>query len=62
MTLTYLELISAVSSVLKVKVEKDGKAKYPIGNIHILKSHGQSALDSELIDGFALNCARASQV
>lgn len=31
----------AVSAVLKVKVEKDNKAKYPIGNIHILKSHGQ---------------------
>ena len=26
-----------------------------------MKSHGQSALDSELIDGFALNCTKASQ-
>ena len=51
----------AVTAVTKIKSEKDGKAKYPIGNIHILKSHGQSSLDSELIDGFALNCVRASQ-
>jgi chaperonin GroEL (HSP60 family) len=49
-----------VRAALTVKLERDGKAKCPIGNIHILKSHGQSALDSELVDGFALNCARAS--
>lgn len=51
----------AVSAAMKVKVEKDGKSKCPVSNIHILKSHGQSALDSTLIDGFALNCSRASQ-
>lgn len=37
------------------------KAKYPISNIHILKCHGQSSHDSHLVDGFALNCTRASQ-
>jgi len=51
----------AVTAATKVKLEKDGKTKCPIGNIHFLKSHGQSALDSELVDGFALNCTRASQ-
>ena len=51
----------AVTAALNVKREKDGKFKCPIGNIHILKSHGQSSLDSELVDGFALNCVRASQ-
>mmetsp|Transcript_14802 Transcript_14802/g.14210 ORF Transcript_14802/g.14210 Transcript_14802/m.14210 type:complete len:541 (-) Transcript_14802:486-2108(-) len=51
----------AVTAATRVKVEKDGKSKCPIGNVHILKSHGQSALDSELVDGFALNCSRASQ-
>lgn len=51
----------AVKAALRVKVEKDGKMKCPIGNIHIMKSHGKSALDSELVDGFALNCSRASQ-
>ncbi|KAJ1401491.1 chaperonin Cpn60/TCP-1 family [Ochromonadaceae sp. CCMP2298] len=50
----------AVRAALTVKLERDGKSKCPIGNIHILKSHGQSALDSELVDGFALNCSRAS--
>lgn len=51
----------AVDAVLKVKQEREGKVKYPIGNIHILKCHGKSALDSELVDGFALNNTRASQ-
>ena len=53
----------AVNAVTRIKIEnKDGtKIKCPIGNIHILKSHGQSSLDSELVDGFALNCSRASQ-
>lgn len=51
----------AVTAATRIKTEKDGKSKCPIGNVHILKSHGQSALDSELVDGFALNCARASQ-
>lgn len=50
----------AVTAATRVKIEKDGKVKCPITNIHILKSHGQSALDSELVDGFALNCSRAS--
>lgn len=51
----------AVTAVQKIKQEKDGKVKYPIGNIHILKCHGKSSVDSELVDGFALNCTRASQ-
>lgn len=50
----------AVTACTRVQVVKDGKIKCPIGNIHILKSHGQSALDSSLVDGFALNCSRAS--
>lgn len=50
----------AVSAALRVKLEKDGKSKCPVSNIHILKSHGKSSLDSTLVDGFALNCTRAS--
>jgi T-complex protein 1 subunit alpha len=51
----------AVTAALQVKTEKDGKSKCPISNIHILKSHGQSLLDSALVEGFALNCTRAAQ-
>mmetsp|Transcript_22525 Transcript_22525/g.32909 ORF Transcript_22525/g.32909 Transcript_22525/m.32909 type:complete len:553 (-) Transcript_22525:167-1825(-) len=51
----------AVTAALKVKIDKDGKSKCPVSNVHILKSHGQSSLDSCLVDGFALNCTRAAQ-
>lgn len=50
----------AVDAALKVRMEKDGKFKCPISNVHILKAHGLSALNSALVDGFALNCGRAS--
>ena len=38
-----------------------GVSKYPISNISILKAHGASLKESELIDGYALNVTRASQ-
>jgi T-complex protein 1 subunit alpha len=52
----------AVKAVTSVKTENsEGKPRYPITAIHVLKCHGKSALESELVDGFALNGSRASQ-
>jgi len=52
----------AVKAVTSVKtVNSEGKARYPITAVHILKCHGKSSLESELVDGFALNNTRASQ-
>jgi len=52
----------AVRAVTSVKMTNaEGKSRYPISAIHILKCHGRSALESNLVDGFALNCTRASQ-
>ena len=42
-------------------LNSEGKARYPINAVHILKCHGKSALESELVQGFALNNVRASQ-
>jgi T-complex protein 1 subunit alpha len=40
----------------------DGKTKYPLSAIHILKAHGQSSLESYLMKGgFCLNATKASQ-
>lgn len=52
----------AVDAVSRVKhVTAKGKTKYPIKAINVLKAHGKSIAESELIDGFALNCRRAAQ-
>eukprot|EP00968_Pinguiococcus_pyrenoidosus_P008171 scaffold576_cov260-Pinguiococcus_pyrenoidosus.AAC.35 len=55
-----------VNAVQMVKQEaEEGSARkrprYPVSAIHVLKCHGKSALDSELVNGFALNNSRAAQ-
>lgn len=52
----------ATEAVMSVKsTDRTGKLKYSIKNIAILKAHGKSARDSELVHGYALNFTRASQ-
>lgn len=41
---------------------EQGKTKYPVSAINILKAHGKSLKDSQLLDGYALNLGRAAQV
>ncbi|DBA05007.1 TPA: hypothetical protein N0F65_007009 [Lagenidium giganteum] len=55
-----------VDAVTSVKVTEDvgkgkQKARYPVSSINVLKAHGKSMLETELVDGFALNCTKASQ-
>ncbi|XP_048612602.1 T-complex protein 1 subunit alpha isoform X1 [Brassica napus] len=55
-------LFKAVDAVLSVKMTNQrGEIKYPIKGINILKAHGQSAKDSYLLNGYALNTGRAAQ-
>lgn len=52
----------AVDAVMQCEqIGPDGRPKYPINQINILKAHGKSARESELVQGFALNCVRAAQ-
>jgi len=55
--------VNAVLAVKTVKTNAMGKSKtaYPISAINVLKCHGKSGMESELVNGFALNCTRASQ-
>merc|ERR1719217_428253 len=52
-----------VDSVKSVKITTpDGKNKYPVAQINILKSHGKSVSESKLLlNGYALGLARAAQ-
>ena len=52
----------AVEAMLAVKtVNNKGEIKYPVKAVNIFKSHGKSATESVLVDGYALNCTIASQ-
>jgi T-complex protein 1 subunit alpha len=52
----------AVDAVRSVKtLAANGKARYPVSAIHILKAHGKSSKESELVNGFAINIQRAAQ-
>lgn len=39
----------------------DGANKYSVKNVSILKSHGQSVMESRLVDGYALMTMRGAQ-
>eukprot|EP00440_Ansanella_granifera_P038772 gb/GFBE01042070.1/.p1 GENE.gb/GFBE01042070.1/~~gb/GFBE01042070.1/.p1 ORF type:complete len:547 (+),score=189.35 gb/GFBE01042070.1/:1-1641(+) len=53
-------IVDAVKAVKIVNAQ--GKAKYPVNQINVLKSHGQSSQQSVLIpNGYAIQMMRASQ-
>lgn len=52
----------AVDAMLNVRtVKENGKVIYPLKAINILKTHGKSSIESELVDGYAINLGRAAQ-
>src|SRR5271156_937120 len=52
--------VDAMLSVKSVNPQKN-ETKYPVKAVNILKAHGKSSLESQLIKGYALNCTVASQ-
>jgi T-complex protein 1 subunit alpha len=53
-------VVDAMLSVKSVNTQKN-ETKYPVKAVNILKAHGKSATESQLIKGYALNCTVASQ-
>lgn len=48
--------------MLSVKVVgEDGRPRYPVKSVGIMQQHGQSAKDSQLLNGYALTMGRAAQ-
>jgi T-complex protein 1 subunit alpha len=52
-------VVDAITSVKSVNAR--GETKYPVKAVNVLKAHGKSALESQLIKGYAMNCTVASQ-
>ena len=52
-------VVEAVNSVRMTNL--NGEVKYPIKSVNIVKSHGQSSLESKLIKGYVLQMSRSSQ-
>lgn len=51
-----------VKSMKAVKMSNAaGQTKYPVKNVHILKTHGKSSKESHLVNGYAIEATRGSQ-
>lgn len=53
-------VVDAMQAVKSTNIRNE--TKYPVKAVNILKAHGQSAKESLLIKGYALNCTVASQM
>ncbi len=52
----------AVDAMQNVRTERpDGSVRYPLKAVNIIKAHGKSSQESQLINGYAINCTRAAQ-
>jgi T-complex protein 1 subunit alpha len=51
-----------VDAMQNVKMTNaQGQIKYPVKNVHILKTHGKSSKETMLVSGYAIEATRSSQ-
>uniref|UniRef100_A0A0N5ATW5 T-complex protein 1 subunit alpha n=1 Tax=Syphacia muris TaxID=451379 RepID=A0A0N5ATW5_9BILA len=58
--LFFSEMVVEAATLIRT-VDVQGRVIYPIKAINVLKAHGKSVRESQLIKGYALNCTVASQ-
>lgn len=56
-----VDAIQSVKTVPDLIIDPEAKPKYPVRAINVLKAHGKSATESCLLNGYAINLARAAQ-
>eukprot|EP00127_Corallochytrium_limacisporum_P002150 Clim_evm44s108 gene=Clim_evmTU44s108 len=56
----FAELVVKAMENVK-RTSSSGQVRYPVKAVNVLKAHGGSYRDTQLIDGYALNCTKASQ-
>ena len=54
------ELFSKIC-VDAIKFVRTSSNKYPIKNVHVVKAHGKSSLDSQFFPGYVVRMSRVSQ-
>jgi T-complex protein 1 subunit alpha len=51
-----------VDAMQNVKMTNaSGQVRYPVKNVHILKTHGKSSKETKLVSGYAIEATRSSQ-
>jgi len=51
-----------VDAMMNVKMTNaSGQVKYPVKNVHILKTHGKSSKETKMVNGYAIEATRVSQ-
>jgi T-complex protein 1 subunit alpha len=57
----FSKMVCDAMKLCERKSESSGKVTYAVNGVNIVKVHGRSQLESELVDGYALNHTRMAQ-
>jgi len=52
-------VVDAMQNVKMINTQ--GQVKYPVKNVHILKTHGKSSKETVMVNGYAIEASRSSQ-